>query len=294
MEALKGWTSYFDALNISWEAIDSNPNAISITGIVGAPLFRTVETVAALNDLHSKARKKSAEVGRLIAVALPIDHPLSVASFPGEVLIPKCRVYAGHSGSTFSLSGHLVQSEFLTTLKKEVTAIISNGTKVKTPLFDWLLKLAGTSWVYGKPSSLSQLDSLIALVVRDPSRVGHVRTRQFSFGRGCSDAMLLPVPGVVLKNNRLDQRIDRSDFRFIGLETEIRQTESARQRIHAQFSHTFLTTLAAVNPDVAEELNSGSDIGASRLGPPINKELKQEIIADVATKASIEKAMVSL
>jgi hypothetical protein len=294
MKALNTWTNYFDSLSIGWEPIKSNPNAISLTGIAGAPLFRTVETAAELNDLHSKARKKSAEVERLLAVALPLDHPLSSISLPGEILLPKCRVYAGHSGSTFSLTGHLVQSEFLTTLKKEVTAIISNGTKVKTPLLDWLLKLAGDSWVYGKPSSLSQLDSLIALVVRDPTRVGHVRTRQFSFGRGCGDAMLLPVPGVVLKNNRLNQSINKSDFRFIGLEAEMRQTDSARQRIHAQFSNSFLTVLSDISPNVAEQLNSGADIGASRIGAVATKVLSRNVESVSSKAVDIEKAMVSL
>ena len=57
--------------------------------------------------------------------------------------MPKVRVYAGHSGSTFSMSGHKIESDLLTSLKKEVSTVIAKGTKEKTPLVDWLLTLAG-------------------------------------------------------------------------------------------------------------------------------------------------------
>jgi len=260
IQTLKEWTQWFDAIGVSWKAVDSNPRAISLVGMPGAPLFRVVESLKEANELHAKARQKSEEMQRLLVVALPLQHPLTLATLPGDIVLPKARVYAGHAGSTFNLSGHHVECAFLTEVKKEVLNVMANGVSAKTPICDWLVKLAGTSWVYGTPSSLAQIDSLLGLICRDTSLLGHVRSRQLSFGRGCADALLLPVDGVVLKNHRLDQKVEQGDLRFIGLEVEISQRSAARDRIYSMFADKFL----AIVDDA--ELGTAAQIGPSRLG----------------------------
>lgn len=260
MTHLTKWKRWFNANGIVTEDIESNLNAVILSNLVGSPIFRVVGTVQELNDLHAKARMKSEEMQRLLAVGLPIDHPLTMVQLPGEMLMPRVRVYAGNIASTFNLGGHLIECTFLKELKKEVLNVMTNGIKTKTPLCDWLIKLAGKSWVYGTPSGLSQLDSLLSLVSRDTAMIGHLRTRQLSFGRGCGDALLLPINGVVLKNNNVGHKISPFDYRFISLETEVAQRDASRDRIYAQQTDIFLTVLN--NPEMGTEAN----IGASKLG----------------------------
>ena len=130
----------------------------------------------------------------------------------------------------------------------------------------WLLSLAGSSWPYGIPSSKEQLDSLIALVSRDVTRVGHIRARQLSFGRGCSDGLLLPVTSLVMKTNDLDEVVNHNDFRFFSFDRELENINPGRNRVYALLSNAFLSTLAEFNPTVAQELGCASDVGGSRIG----------------------------
>lgn len=260
MTNIKQWQRWFNANGIVSETVPSNSSALVLSNLVGSPVFRCVDTVEELNKLHSLARLKSEEMQRLLVVALPLDHPMTMVQLPGEMMLPKVRVYAGNTASTFNLGGHLIESTFLKELKKEVLNIMSNGVKAKTPLCEWLMKLAGSTWIYGIPSSLPQLDSLLALVSRDVAKIGHLRTRQLSFGRGCGDALLLPVNDVVLKNHSVNQKIDVADLRFISLETEITQRDASRDRIYALMTERFLTLLED------KERGTSADVGASRLG----------------------------
>lgn len=266
VSALEQWKRLFTAYGISHESIKSNSNAVSLTGLAGAPVFRAVESTGQLNELHTRARQKSQEMGRLLCLGLPLNHPGATVTLPGGIVLPSCRVYGGHIGSTFSLSGHRIEPSFLIDLKKEVLSVMSNGTNVKTPLLDWLQKLAGDSWVYGTPAGLTQLDSLLGLVARDTKLIGHVRTRQLSFGRGCADAMILPIDSLIFKNNGLSQNVAPADLRFIGMEAEMTYDRAPRQRIHAQFTDTYLTVLAGIDSDFAESVGCGAQMGASTLG----------------------------
>ena len=286
MKALEQWKHLFDAYGITYEKIESNSNAVTLTGMAGAPVFRAVETQAQLSELHTKARQKSEEMGRLLVLGLPLTHRASSISLPGGISLPTCRAYGGNSGSTFSLSGHKIEPDFLVQLKKEVLAVMSNGTKVKTPLLDWLQKLAGNSWPYGTPAGLTQLDSLLGLIARDTKLIGHVRTRQLSFGRGCGDAMILPIESVVLKNNNLNQAIASADLRFIGLESEMGFERAARQRIHAQFTDKYLTVMNEIDPKISIELGCEQQLGASVLG-------KLKVTADAVKPKTKQKVAVN-
>lgn len=260
MTNINQWQRWFNANGISTDIVPSNSNALVLTNLVGSPVFRCVGSVEELNKLHTIARQKSEEMQRLLVVALPLDHPMTMVQLPGEMMMPKVRVYAGNTASTFNLGGHLIESTFLKELKKEVLNIMGNGVKAKTPLCEWLMKLAGSTWVYGLPSTLAQLDSLLALVSRDVAKIGHLRTRQLSFGRGCGDALLLPVNDVVLKNHSVTQKINVADLRFVSLETEMTQRDAGRDRIYAVMTEKFLTLLED------KERGTSADIGASRLG----------------------------
>ena len=259
-QTLERWTQWFNAIGVAWKTVESNQKALSLVGLTGSPLFRVVDSLSEANELHAKARQKSEEMQRLLVIALPFEHPFAMATLPGEIVMPKFRVYSGHIASKFNLAGHKTESVFLTEVKKEVLNVMSNGIKAKTPLCDWLVKLAGSSWCFGTPASLPQLDSLLGLICRDTALLGHVRTRQLSFGRGCCDALLLPIDGVVLKNNSVNQRVEASDLRFIGLENEMAMRSPARDRIHAMFSDKYLTVLND------SEMGTAAQIGPSRLG----------------------------
>lgn len=266
MKQLQEWTQLFKSMGLAFELIQSNKSACTLTNVPGAPVFKVVTSFAELSELHSKARAKSHEMGRLLCVAMPLNNVQSVAAMPGSLYLPKVRVYAGHAGSTFSLSGHKIESTLLTSLKKEVSNVIANGTKVKTPLVSWLLKLAGTSWPYGIPSSVEQLDSLLQLVCRDVSKIGHARVRELSFGRGCGEALLLPMEGVLLQNNGFNNAIAPADFRFISLSQELANQNAARQRIHSQMSNAFVSAVAEFDPAFAENLGCNTMIGTSQIG----------------------------
>lgn len=263
---LQHWTDYFDSLGLPYEAIESNTSAVSLPAIAGAPVLRVVKNQQELSELHQVAKEKSEAMGRILMLALPFTNPGCIATLPGEMVMPKVRAYAGQIASTFSLSGHRIESSLLVELKKETQRIIAKGTKEKTPLLDWLLQLAGGSWVYGKPSSLSQLDSLLGLVCRDPNLIGHVRTRQLSFGRGCSDALLLPINTVELRSHRLEQKVSPADWRLISLEQELTTTAKGRDRVHAMVSNCFLTTVNKHNPKYAVAYGAGQILGGSVLG----------------------------
>ena len=266
MTAIDQWKRYLDFLGITWTALESNNKAVQLTGIAGAPIIRGVKDRQELNELHTSARQKSSEMQRLLLLALPLDNISSQIVLPGDIVLPKTRVYAGHISDTFSLSGHLIQSKFLTAIKKEVSRVISEGTKESTPLCDWALKMLGRSWVYGKPSSNSQLDSLLGLLAKDPAIIGHVRSRQLSYGRGAGDAVLLPIKGVKLPTNKLDQKIEQCDYRLISLEHEMGQYDSSRARVHAVLSHQYLSALSVDDKHLATELGCQSDVGYSRIG----------------------------
>ena len=266
MTALEHWKSFFNAVGITASAVESNAGLLSLDGLAGAPVFRAVETRAELDSLHTKAREKSHQLKRLLILGMPFDNPGSIACMPGDLVLPRCRVYAGHIASSFSLSGHKIENAFSQALKLEVTAVIENGPKTKTPICDWLLNIAGPSWVYGTPSSKEQLDSLIAIAAKDPAVVGHVRSRQLSFGRGCSDALLLPTADVALNTNHVSQQINQADFRFISMEHELPKTNPARHRIYTVISNAFLNAAATHVPSFAQELGCGSFVGSSSLG----------------------------
>lgn len=266
MTATSDWTTYFGSLGINCQAIPSNPNAVQLTNLPGCPIFRGVDTVDQLNDLHTKARQKSSDLQRLLIVGLPFDHPQTVATFPGSIVLPKARVYAGHIADTFSLSGHLVESEFLRSIKQEVQAVMSGGTRAKTPICDWVQKLLNKNWVYGTPSSLAQLDTMLGLLTTDTTFIGHVRARMLSFGRGCGESVLLPQKDVILKNNSLIQSVDVADLRFISVESEMKDYSSARARIHPVFMDKFLTCASASNEEYSKNLGCASLVGPSSIG----------------------------
>ena len=266
MKGIEQWQKLFSAYGISYEKISSNDNAVTLTGLAGAPVFRAVNTYQEFEDLHTKARQKADQMGRLLVLGLPLDSVGSIATLPGDMRLPTCRVYGGNAASTFSLSGHKIVNDLLVSLKKETMSVISNGTKVKAPLLNWLIKLAGKQWPYGLPSSLSQLDGLLGLVARDTSLIGHVRARQLSFGRGCPSAVLLPTPNVVLNNNGLNQSVAPADFRFFDLTHEYQIKESSRQRVYAQYCDRYLNVLQEINPIFAQSIGAGCALGSSVLG----------------------------
>jgi len=266
MKGIQQWQKLFSAYGIAYEKISSNENAITLTGLAGAPVFRAVDTYKELESLHTKARSKADQMERLLVLGLPLDNVGSVATLPGDLKLPTCRVYGGNAASTFSLSGHRIVNDLLTSLKKETMDVISNGTKVKAPLLNWLIKLAGKQWPYGLPSSLSQLDGLLGLVARDTSLIGHVRARQLSFGRGCSNAVLLPTPNVVLNNNGLNQTVAAADFRFFDLTNELNHKEASRHRIYAQYCNRYLNVLQEIDSGFAESIGAGIALGSSVLG----------------------------
>ncbi|EHA63796.1 hypothetical protein [Synechococcus sp. WH 8016] len=272
MTAIDDWKGYLDVTGISWTSLESNNNAIQLTGMAGAPILRAVETREQLDSLHTTARQKSSELERLLILALPFDHPHTQMTLPGDIVLPKVRAYAGHISDTYSLSGHLIQSKFLTSIKKEVSRVITDGPKVSTPLCDWALKLLGRSWVYGTPSSASQLDSMLGLLAKDPAMIGHVRSRQLTYGRGCADAVLLPIKGVQLSTNKLDQKIEQCDMRFVSLEAEMSMYDSSRARIHAVMSNHYLTCASQSNQTFASQLGCDSMIGISKIGTTHTKE----------------------
>ncbi len=282
---MKHWRSYFSNLGITATSVESNPNALSLTGLAGAPVFRAVETRAELDALHTSARSKSNDIGQLLILGLPFTNPGSVATMPGDIVMPRCRVYAGHVATTFSLTGHRVENAFSKAVKLEVSRIIAEGPKTKTPLCDWLLSVVGSSWPYGKPSSKEQLDSLIALAAKDPNTIGHIRARQLSFGRGCADALLLPTKSVTLPNNDLNQQVKQADYRFISLEEEMAQISPARHRIYSVMSHAFLSALAEHDPASAQELGCNSLVGSSALG-----QFKQDAV-EVDTQTMRQKQL---
>ena len=266
MNALHDWKIYFNSLGITCQEIPSNPSAVQLTNIAGSPIFRGVETIEELDDLHTKARQKSSEMRRLLVLGLPFKHPQSLARLPGNILLPVCRVYGGHVGDTFSTSGHLIESEFLKNIKQEVLGVINNGTGFKTPLCDWVMKLLGSSWRYGTPSSLQQLDSMLGLLSSDIKSIGHVRARQLSFGRGSGEALMLPLSTVVLPHNGLDQNIEASDMRFISLEAEMKQSSAARSRLHPVYSDKYLTATSGIDIQYSRKVGCGAQMGASVLG----------------------------
>jgi len=266
MTALSDWKLYFEAIGISCQSIASNSSAVQLTNVAGCPIFRGVETTQELDDLHTKARDKSSEMGRLLVLALPLNHPQSIARLPGNITLPLCRVYGGHVGDVFSTSGHLIESSFLRSIKLEVLAVMSNGTKVKTPLCDWVQKLLQKDWQYGTPSSLAQLDSMLGLLTTDVKSIGHVRSRQLSFGRGSGEALFLPLPTVVLPNNHLDQKVDPADMRFISLESEMAKYDSSRARLHPVFSDKFLSTTFKIDSGYSRSIGCNAQMGASVIG----------------------------
>ena len=75
MTALQDWKCYFDRIGVAWQSIPSNSHAIQLTNIAGSPLFRGVNSTVELNELHTKARTKSTDMGRLLVLGLPFDHP---------------------------------------------------------------------------------------------------------------------------------------------------------------------------------------------------------------------------
>lgn len=266
MNVTQQWKVIFHQFGINCQEIPGNNAALQLTNLAGCPVFRGVTSVAELNDLHTKAREKSSQMGRLLILGLPIDHSQSLLTLPGNIVLPKLRAYAGHAADTFSLSGHRIEPKFLQSVKQETLNVIKSGTSVKTPLCDWALKLLGGIWHYGKPSSLVQLDSMLALLASEVGRLGHVRARQLSFGRGCADATLLPVEGIKLKNNKLDQEIEVSDYRFVGLENELGQMDAVRNRIYPLISDKFLTAVSKIDPGYARELGCATNLGASVIG----------------------------
>jgi hypothetical protein len=143
---------------------------------------------------------------------------------------------------------------------------MSNGTRTKTPLCDWVQKLLGQSWQYGTPSSLPQLDSMLGLLTTDVKSIGHVRSRQLSFGRGSGEALFLPIPTVVLPNNQLDQRVEPADMRFISLEAEMDKYDAARARIHPVFADKFLTMTSTIDSGYSRNIGCNAQLGASVIG----------------------------
>lgn len=276
MRTLEHWLAYFNSLGLVTSKLACNGNAVTIDNLPGAPVFRAVQNRAELDALHTKARSISAEMKKLLILGLPFDNPASIAHIGGDLPLPICRVYGGHISSSFPLHGHHVENQFSLGLKKEVSAIIEHGTKVKTPLCSWLLQMASDSWPYGLPSSKEQLDSLLGLVARNPERIGHVRSRQLSYGRGCADGLLLPIDSVVLPTNSLSFVINANDYRFISLEKETKESSTARHRVYALHSNAFLNVLAEVNPRFAQELGCNSTVGGSTLGQFKTQAAQQE------------------
>ncbi len=290
MTDIEQWQAYFKKIGVTTANIQTNRNVISFPGLPGEPLFRAVASRSELDDLHTKARAISAEIGKLLVLALPMRSIGSICSMPGDLILPRFRVYGGHFASSYALNGHQIENEFSVALKKEVSLVISEGTKSKTPLCDWLLKLVGSSWVYGKPSSKEQLDSLINLAAKDPGMVGHVRARQLSFGRGCDTAFLLPNPEVKLYNNQLKQQIFQSDYRFISSEIEHTNVSSARHRVYSVITSAFLSVLAEHDPRTAQELGCGSHVGASTIGEFPTKKAGSKVTPDAKKQNTSERS----
>ncbi len=113
MKALKQWAEFFTSLGVSCTPVPDNDKAITLNNLAGAPLFRAVKNYSELADLHTKARQKSAQMERLLILGLPFHHPGATVRLPGDITLPTCRVYGGHAGSAFSLSGHRIECPFL-------------------------------------------------------------------------------------------------------------------------------------------------------------------------------------
>ena len=278
MASLNQWASFFTANGFTCQEIPGNSSAMQLTNVAGSPIFRCAKDAKELESLHTKARSKSSEINRILIIALPIDHAKSSIAMPGDILLPRFRVYAGNIGDTFSLSGHGIESEFLQNIKKETLEIMSSGNGVKTPLCDWVIKVLGTCWHYGKPSSLAELDSMLGLMANEVGRIGHIRSRQLSFGRGCSEATFLPIVGTNLKNNDLNQQINKADFRLISLEQEMGNYSPARQRIYPIITHRFLSVMSAANRKQAKEMGCEASIGTSTLGKVLKMEVKVDSV----------------
>ena len=91
MTALKDWTTYFKSLGISCGPVPSNPSAVQLLNVAGCPIFRGVETVEELEDLHTKARELSSKMERIVVLGMPFNHPQTLATLPGNILLPKAR-----------------------------------------------------------------------------------------------------------------------------------------------------------------------------------------------------------
>ncbi len=266
MTVTEFWANFFSSIGVNYLPIPGNEKALQLTNVAGCPVFRSVANTSELNDLHMKARAKSSEMKKLLVLGMPVKHPSILASMPGDLFLPKFRVYGGHTADTFSLHGHQIEPKFLKSIKAEVLAVMKGGTRAKTPLCDWIQGLLGTNWHYGTPSSLAQLDSMLGLISRDVSRIGHVRARQLSFGRGCADALLVPENGIKLKTNGLTQAVLPSDLRFISLEHENSMYDPSRARIYPVFSHKFLSGVAQLDKEYAKDLGAGQNVGSSAVG----------------------------
>ena len=292
MKTLDHWTTYFNSIGLATSTLACNGNAVTIDNLLGAPVFRAVQNRAELDALHTKARGLSTEMKKVLILGLPFDNPASITHLGGDLPLPICRVYGGHTSASFNLHGHQIENDFSIGLKKEVTAIIERGAKVKTPLCDWLLLMASDSWPYGLPSSKEQLDSLLALVARNAERIGHVRSRQLSYGRGCADAVLLPFTSVQLPSHSLDFKINANDYRLISLEKEAKECTTARHRVYALHANKFLNVLAQVNPRFAQELGCGSTVGGSTLGTFKQQSVKQEELAFQKDSTTKQKKLI--
>ena len=267
MSSINNWKIYFESIGLTTHEIPGRDDSIQLTNLAGAPIFIAVKSKKELDDLHTKARAKSAEMRRLLLVGLPLNHPLTILTLPGDIVLPKFRVYAGHAADTFSINGHQIEPKLLKGIKKEVLHVIERGvSNSKTPLCSWIMKLLGKNWKYGTPSSLVQMDSMLALISQDVELLGHVRSRQLSFGRGCSDGIVLPTADYVMKNNSLDLRIPACDLKLFSMEQELENYSPARNRLYPLYSHLFLTALASINESKAKEIGCASLVGKSSIG----------------------------
>ena len=274
MDGLVTWKKLLKQLGVATQAIPGRSDMLQLTNVAGCPVFRVVSNLEELQELHTRARTKSSEMERLLVLALPLNHPNALMTLPGEIHLPKVRVYGGHIADTFSLHGHLIESTFLKAIKKEVLAVMNNGKSAKTPLCDWVQSLLGSAWKYGTPSTLVQLDSMLGLITNDTIRLGHVRARQLTFGRGCADATILPIAGTTLRNNSINQSVMVPDIRFVSLEQEMTMTDTARMRVHPVFCNAFLSVLSEDDPDYARKLGAGLGVGASTLGTAPARRVK--------------------
>ena len=284
MDAINNWKVYFEMIGLACHEIPGRSDSIQLTDLAGSPIFVVVQNKKAQDDLHTKARAKSSQIRRPLIVALPIDHPSSMMTLPGDIILPKVRIYAGHAADTFTLSGHQIEPKFLKEIKKEVLQVIESGvTNANTPLCQWVMKLLGANWKYGTPSSLVQMDSMLALISQDIDRLGHVRCRQLSFGRGTGEGTILPIKDYVMRNNTLNLKIPACDLRLCSLETEIDNYSPARIRLYPVYSNYFLTAVGLANQTHAKEIGCDSAVGKSVLGGlPKARRFKANVSAEDA------------